>query len=104
MSALFRDKVTIQRASVAYSDTREATRTFGAIATNVPASIQPRSGSYRRREYGQPNASDFAGFVATTVDVRIGDRVVRGTDTFEVLFVAPEPTHLELDLGRVVAP
>lgn len=102
MSVLFRDRVTIQRPTAGYSSTREPTLTWNDVATGVPGSIQPRSGSYRQREFGRPDGANFAGFVGPGVDVKVGDRVVRAAETYLVQFAAVQPDHIELDLQRVV--
>ena len=104
MSLLFRDTVSIERPTVAYSDTREATENLAAVATGIRGSVQPRSGSYRQREYGRPHEGAFVGYVPAGTDVREGDHLIRGSDRWRVTFVAPYPAHLELDLARIPAP
>ena len=97
------ERVTIQRAPAAtVAADGSADRAFASTATNVPASIQARSGTYRQGEIGLTSESAFAGYFSATTDIRRGDRVVHGTSIYDVTFVTTRhANHTEADLALV---
>jgi len=109
MISLLRDRVTIERATTSKSASGEVSQTsWPAVASNIPASVQPRSGSFRQREAGREQQSNYLAFFNAGVDVRVGDRVLVITTgiRYLVTFVANQYSghHLEVDLSQLVTP
>ena len=104
MQSMCRDRVSVERApNPAGSASGAATRVFATHLTNVPFAIQPRTGSYRQREFGMEKESNFIGFSPGVPDIRAGDRIVHGTTRYDVTFVANHAGHhIECDLALVV--
>lgn len=104
MIGLLRDRVDVYRPTPgAASSTGTIKNSYAVLTSAVPASIQPRSGSFRQREFGNDRAADYRGFFWRTADVKEGDRIVHGLETYEVTFVAKQfgGHHFEVDLARV---
>jgi len=100
------DRVTVQRApNPAAAASGAAERVYATHLTNVPFSIQARSGSYRQREDGMAPEAMFVGFCPGVPDIKAGDRILHGTTRYDVTFVANQfGHHLECDLALVVVP
>jgi hypothetical protein len=110
MQNLLRDRVNIERMatptpSASGDVTAPAAAAWTTIAGNIAAAIQPRSGNYRQREFGQGSNSNWRGFFQITQDIRVGDRVLFGTTRYQVTFLAPQAGHhIECDLAEILAP
>lgn len=102
MQSFLRDSVTIQRATPASATSEgDITETYPNTYTGVAADIQPLRGSRRVQEQGKVTPSTHRGFFASGTDVRVNDRVVLGSSTLVVTFVADYRHHLECDLAKV---
>lgn len=105
---LYDERVTVERAAQpAAGQSGSAERVYVAVAslTNIPFSLQARSGSYRQREYGMEREAQFAGYSPGTPDIRPGDRILHGTTRYDVMFVATRHGHhIECDLVLVTMP
>lgn len=97
------ETVTIQRApQPTSSDSGSAQRVYATHLSNVPASIQARTGTYRQQEFGLARDAMFVGYFKV-IDLKVGDRVVHGSETYEAMFVANRHgNHLEVDLQKVI--
>lgn len=105
MLGMLRDRVTILRPVIAKSDAGEETKTFEAVSSNVPFLVQPRSGSYRQKEFGREREAEFLGVAPRGTEIEEGWRVTRGSETYDVTFVADlYAHHLELDLAKITTP
>jgi hypothetical protein len=110
MNHLLRDRVTVKRSNPSESSSGEVTLGawpdgWATVVSNLPAGVQPLSGSYRQKEYGRAKASTHRGYFLFNSDVQVGDRVIRDADVFEVTFIAPRCRHhIEVDLASVLAP
>lgn len=101
---IFHHRVTIERGTETVSTSGEVSKSYATHLSGVRASIQPRSGSFRQREFGRDLATTHRGFFEA-IDIQEGDRVIHGGVTYLVTFVANQfGHHLEADLVRVQAP
>lgn len=101
---MFRHTVQIQRATPgAVDDYNQPTRTYATLAT-VQALIQPKSGQeLAQLSEAGPVRGQYRVFMAPT-DVHEGDRLVHGSDVYELTFVADAGGaghHLECDAERI---
>ena len=94
-------RVTVQRAPLATAAADgSAQRVFADLATSVPFAIWAKSGSFRQTEYGLGRNAEMGG--ATHYAVNVGDRVVDGDETYEVMFVSrPQGAFYACDLAHV---
>lgn len=99
-----RHAVSIQRATIgAADDYNQPSRTYAEVAT-AQALIQPISGI---EAAGVTNAGPVRGdyrIFMFPADVREGDRIVHGSEIYELTFVADAAgagRHLEIDANRV---
>lgn len=102
MFGLLTDRVSILRANVTTNSIGERTESWAPVASSVPASIQPRSGNYRQREYGREVESTHVAFLGAGADLVAGDRLELSGTRYLVTFVAVHRNHhIEADLSQV---
>jgi hypothetical protein len=110
MNGLLRNVCLIERLDAeTVSGTGEPTTVWAIVDSNVPCRIEPRSGDYRQKEYGQQQQVTHLGFFGSLTDVHVGDHVILGDTRFLVTFIAERAgmgrvSHFEADLSLVIAP
>ncbi|MEW6613942.1 MAG: hypothetical protein AB1401_00500 [Thermodesulfobacteriota bacterium] len=105
--SLLNMKGTITRYTVTYPEDKMGaatkTPTPTVIATDVPCTIQPKSGRLRAIEYGQTLQAMYIGFFLIGTDLQEADEVEVNSVVYKVKFVsdaAGRSHHIEADLSR----
>lgn len=95
--------VTIQSKSTTYDDEGMPVTTWSDVAT-IQADIQPVGGEIVQREYGITETGITRRmFYEVNAEVQNGRRVVHGSSTYEIRYVAEWRNHYEVLLKPVIS-
>ncbi len=79
--------VTVEREDVTRTRSGQTSRSWAPVATGVPCSIQQAAGQRVTSEQGVRVEAGWRGYFLPGVDVALGDHLVDGTRTYEVVLI-----------------
>ena len=100
-SLIYPSTVEIHKGEQSKSNTGAVTRAYVLAYENVPADMQGRKGSVRRKAAGKRHAADYIAMMGPTTDIAVRDWVIFDGRTYMATFIADFDHHLEVYLSMV---